>query len=231
MDGWVSFHRKIKEWEWYTDPNTFRLFFHLVLEANHAKGKWRGIEIDRGQHLTSTNKLSEALNLSPKQIRLALKKLENTGEMAIKTTNKYTLVTVANYDLYQDNDKQRANKQEHEGQSKDKQRATNNNDNNKKNVKEVVAYLNEVLNSNYRAATKKTADSIIARVNEGYGLEDFKTVIDKKYKEWVNTEQEKYLRPETLFGTKFEGYLNQRVKETQSKPMNKVQPITRRDDY
>lgn len=75
--------------------------------------------------------------------------------------------------------------------------------------KEIISYLNMILDSNYKYTTKKTQDCINARLNEGFTVDDFKTVIDKKAKEWLGTDMEKYLRPETLFGNKFEGYLNQ----------------------
>ena len=81
-------------------------------------------------------------------------------------------------------------------------------------VDEVVNYLNERVGSNYKSNTPKTRDKIKARINEGFVLEDFKKVIDIKFIEWKGTEFEKYLRPETLFGTKFESYLNQKVKKT-----------------
>lgn len=81
-------------------------------------------------------------------------------------------------------------------------------------IKQVVDYLNERVGSNYKSNTPKTRDKIKARINEGFTLEDFKKVIDIKFIEWKNTEFEKYLRPETLFGTKFESYLNQKVKKT-----------------
>lgn len=72
----------------------------------------------------------------------------------------------------------------------------------------IVSYLNEKAGTNFKATTGKTKSAINARLNEGFKLEDFKTVIDKKCAEWIGTEMQKYLRPETLFGTKFEGYLN-----------------------
>lgn len=76
--------------------------------------------------------------------------------------------------------------------------------------KEIIEYLNNRTGSNYRHTTNKTRDLIKARFNEGFNIDDFKTVIDKKCIEWINDEEmSKYLRPETLFGTKFEGYLNQ----------------------
>lgn len=62
---------------------------------------------------------------------------------------------------------------------------------------------------NYRSDISKTRKLIQSRWKEGFKLDDFKNVIDKKTTEWFNTDMKKYLRPETLFGTKFEGYLNQ----------------------
>lgn len=75
----------------------------------------------------------------------------------------------------------------------------------------VINYLNNKTNSNYKYTTKKNQTLIHARTEEGFGIDDFKKVIDKKAEEWMGTEMEKYLRPETLFGTKFEGYLNQTI--------------------
>lgn len=76
-------------------------------------------------------------------------------------------------------------------------------------VEEVVDYLNEKAGTKYRPGTKATQQHIKARMKEGFTLEDFKTVINRKVQEWRGTEYEKYLRPETLFGAKFESYLNQ----------------------
>lgn len=74
---------------------------------------------------------------------------------------------------------------------------------------DIVDYLNEKAGTQYRHTSKKTRDLIKARHNEGFSLVDFKTVIDKKTASWLNSDMAKYLRPETLFGTKFEGYLNE----------------------
>ena len=76
-------------------------------------------------------------------------------------------------------------------------------------IKAIVDYLNEVSGKNFRAGTPKTKALIKARLNEGFSVNDFKAVIDKKYKQWRGGDMEKYIRPETLFGTKFEGYLNE----------------------
>lgn len=92
----------------------------------------------------------------------------------------------------------------------------NNIDNNNllNNIKDIIDYLNAKLGTKYSYKTKKTQDCIKARFNEMDNLtvDDFYTVIDKQYEKWKGTEWEQYLRPETLFGNKFEGYLNSKAK-------------------
>lgn len=79
--------------------------------------------------------------------------------------------------------------------------------------KEIVSYLNEKAGTNYQHSGKKTRSLITARWNEGFKTDDFKKVVAIKTKEWLNDkDMSKFLRPETLFGTKFEGYLNQKEK-------------------
>ena len=84
--------------------------------------------------------------------------------------------------------------------------------------KSIISYLNEKAGTNYKPTTAKTKTAIKARLAEGFKVDDFKTVIDKKCAEWIGDEKmEKYLRPETLFGTKFEGYLNAKVSRQQAR--------------
>lgn len=77
-------------------------------------------------------------------------------------------------------------------------------------IKGIIDYLNIKSNAHYKYSTEKTKTLIKARINDGFTLEDFKVVIDNKCEEWIGTEFEKFLRPETLFSNKFEGYLNQK---------------------
>ena len=85
-----------------------------------------------------------------------------------------------------------------------------------KDIKNIVEHLNLRTSKKFKPSSKKTKRLIKARLSEGFTFDDFITVIDKKAKEWLGTDWDKYLRPETLFGTKFEGYLNQ--SESQSTP-------------
>jgi len=77
--------------------------------------------------------------------------------------------------------------------------------------REIIFYLNEKTGSKYKVSSEKTKGLIKTRWNEKFTLDDFKSVIDKKCASWTGTEQEKFLRPETLFGNKFEGYVNEKV--------------------
>ena len=87
--------------------------------------------------------------------------------------------------------------------------------NNKENIKrkndiqDIINYLNELCGTKYRTTSQNTIRHINARYNEGFTYEDFINVIINKTNEWLGTDMEKYLTPDTLFGTKFEKYLNQ----------------------
>lgn len=86
-------------------------------------------------------------------------------------------------------------------------------------IQQIVDYLNAKCNTNYRTTTEKTRKFIIARLKEKFTVDDFKIVIDKKSAEWLsNAEMVKFLRPETLFGTKFENYLNQQAAQPKLAP-------------
>ena len=127
--GWIKIHRQLLDWEWYNDVNTTRLFLHLLLIANHKDNKWRGIDIKRGQRLTSISALADETNLSIKNIRTSIKRLKATNEVASHSTAQHTVFTMVNYDLYQAEASEVANK----GQAKGKQVATNKNDKNDNN--------------------------------------------------------------------------------------------------
>lgn len=88
-------------------------------------------------------------------------------------------------------------------------------------IHEIVDYLNEKLNCRMRYDTKLTVKCITARLNEGFTVDDFKTVIDNKYNDWYGTEYARFLsKPDTLFGSKFESYLNEQY-ISKPKPIKK----------
>lgn len=93
-----------------------------------------------------------------------------------------------------------------------------------KDTENIISFLNSTTGSKYKALTGKTRRLIAARIAEGFTVDDFQTVITKKAKEWQGTDMAQYLRPETLFGTKFEGYLNQpEVKNNRRSPISRAE--------
>lgn len=87
-------------------------------------------------------------------------------------------------------------------------------DKNSELIQHIIDYLNQQTNRAYTNKAKDAVRAINARISEGHRLEDFKKVIDIKTKQWMGTEFENYLRPITLFGTKFNSYINERPTET-----------------
>lgn len=137
MNSFVLLNRKILQWEWYDDANVFRLFVHLIIKANHKDKKWRGHLVKRGQLITSIGNLSKEIGISYKAARVALDKLKSTGEIEVKGANKFSLVTIVEYDTYQGYEIYEGNQGANKGQSKGNQRANKgqqlNNDNNENN--------------------------------------------------------------------------------------------------
>lgn len=165
LNGWISLHRQMIEWEWYTDANTCRVFLHCLLKANHTEKTWRGIAIKRGQFLSSYDSIASELKLTRQKVRTSIGKLKVTNEITIVSNPQSTMFTVVQYDKYQTatgeatNDQPTINQRITNKQPTDNQRVTTtNNDNNvnndnkvnkvtkrfvKPDLKSVSAYMSE----------------------------------------------------------------------------------------
>ena len=104
--GFVIEPRTIVTHEWYTDPLTMHLLRHCRQKANYEAKTWRGITIERGQFVTSLKKLSTETGMSVMQVRTALEKLERTGYVTSKATNKYRVISCIFYDSEQNGNRQ-----------------------------------------------------------------------------------------------------------------------------
>jgi len=99
--NWIKIHRRLKTWEWYKDSNMVHLFIHLLISANFKPSSWRGQVIERGQVVTGRKQLSSQTGISEQKIRTCLNRLKSTNELTIKTTNRFSVITLINYDKYQ----------------------------------------------------------------------------------------------------------------------------------
>lgn len=192
--GFIQLHRKLLEWEWYTDTNTKALFIHILLKANHADKQWRGVNIKRGSFITSVSKLSLETGLSIKNVRTALKHLEETNEVARSTSSINTTITVLNYDNYQTGGKVGASELANKGQGRGKVGATTNNYNNENNdnklSKEDFSLIFRTYKPNYRVLPDmdtleyKRCDKVVKELGS---VEEVIKVI-KEYFQYLATE-------------------------------------------
>ena len=143
-EGFIIFKRNITENEWYSDPLTMHLYMHCMVKANYKAKRRQGIEIKRGQFVTSLASLSVETGLTVKQVRSAIKKLGDTGYISVESNSRYSLITVLGYDEEQDGGKAEASEKPaceavsgqtegksgaNKGQTEGKQRATTNKEN------------------------------------------------------------------------------------------------------
>lgn len=101
MSDYIKLHRKFLEWEWYRNEHTKNLFIHCLLKANWKESKFEGNVIQRGSFVSSIDILANETGLTSDEVRTAIKHLIFTGEITKQSTNKYTVFSVVNYDLYQ----------------------------------------------------------------------------------------------------------------------------------
>lgn len=112
--GWIKLYRKFLEWEWFTDSKMVQLFVYLLLSASIEQRKWKGIVLERGQLVTTYPELSKKTKQSTQNLRTALQRLEESQIISRQVTNKYTLITICNFDSYQakeEADQQAGNRQ------------------------------------------------------------------------------------------------------------------------
>lgn len=100
-NGFIKLHRALMGWEWYKDQYVKGLFIHLLLIANYKDGNFKGKVIKRGQVVTSISNIARDVGMSEMTVQKNLKKLKKSHEIQTKATNKYTIITVVNYEQYQ----------------------------------------------------------------------------------------------------------------------------------
>ena len=187
-DGYVKISRRVFGSKTFSSLNAIQklVTFYLILMANHQDNQWwdnhekKFIDIKRGSFITSVEQIRKKIDdrlVTPKKIRLILSTLEKMEFLAIKTTNKYTLITILKYDFYQNGSnyegKQKGKLRASKGQAKGKQRATNNNGNNVENGNNVKKEYMDVVfltDNEYKKLVKEFGESLTKEKIEGLSL-------------------------------------------------------------
>lgn len=216
FNGWVKVHRKMLDHWVSQEPELFAFWMRLLIEANHSDKKrmFNGalVEIKRGQTLFGLDAFEAKSGISKKRLRRYLDMLETEGMIGRQKTNKYSLISICNYEQYQLEGRQEAGKGQSDGKPRASQGQHLENVKNGENVEEVdivISYLNDAAGKKFRGA--KTDRSNIAQRIEDYGMDAVKSVIDKKCAKWRDDPKMRdYLRPSTLFRpSNFDAYLNE----------------------
>lgn len=183
--SFIVIDRKMLKWEWYQDSNTKDLFLHLLLTANWESKKWQGIDIERGSLITSIKHLSEQTGLTIRQVRTSLDKLVLTNEIAKSSTSKYTVITINNYNKYQDYNKQNDKQMANQRQTNDNQTTTTKQYNNitNKQLYSCCCYAEEFFGRTLNSPEIKLISDWLEQYNEGLIKEAIRlTVVSgKKY--------------------------------------------------
>ncbi len=123
MSGFIKIYRTITEWEWADDPNVMVLWVHLLTRANYKPNKYRGHTIPAGGLVYGHGAFAKHTGLTIKQIRTAMKKLENSKNVAVNRAGFFSVVTISDWCLYQSVKEERAGNRAVKGQSRGSQGA------------------------------------------------------------------------------------------------------------
>lgn len=157
--GYIRLYRSFLTWEWYSDSATKDVFLHLILTANWEPKKWKGITVERGQRVYSSQKLAEELHMSRQATRTAINHLISTGEVTNLSTPQYSIITIKNYDLYQQPTNDLTNDQPATNQPLTNDQPQLKKDKESKNDKKAIK-------STYRAFIPPTLADVIAYCKE-----------------------------------------------------------------
>ena len=103
MEPFVKIFKRITKWGWYGDTNTFRVFMHILLNANYKPTEYKGMTIGAGECVFGRKKWAKELGLSEQNIRTALSHLQSTNEITITSTNRFSVIHIEKWEFWQGN--------------------------------------------------------------------------------------------------------------------------------
>lgn len=135
-EGFILIHRRLLDWQWYSNKNDRIVWLHCLLSANWKDGYFEGKKIERGSFVTSYDKLAKEIGISVQQLRTSLNHLKSTNEITHETNNQFSIITINKYNDYQL--EQQTNQQTINKRLTNEQQTINNNRiNNNKSIKEI----------------------------------------------------------------------------------------------
>lgn len=183
-NGWIKFHRKLLEWEWWEDHNAFRVFTYLLLVCNFKVTRWRGVELKPGETVKKIETIEQETGLSTQQVRTAICNLKSTGELTQRKHGKYRILKLKNYTKYQAANSETTVKQQRNNNeiTTDKERKEIKKEKNKSTNVDICVKILKAFNSltgkKYRM-TKDKRKQIKARL-ESFSEEDIKQAIQNR---------------------------------------------------
>lgn len=144
--GYMDF-QQLLEWEWFDNSQMVHIWIYFLLKANDNDYQWHGIDIHRGSFVTSYDSICKATGLSMQNVRTCINRLKSTNEITVKSTNKFTIITICKYDSYTDY-KTQSNKQNNK--QTNKQLTTDNNNN--------ILFFNNIDNNEDKKENNKGID-------------------------------------------------------------------------
>lgn len=103
MERWVKIYDKLLDWEWWDNPLMVKAWLYILLSANPKQKAWKGIVIERGQFVTSQSKMADIISCNRKTVRKILSRLVHSGQIIVSVDKSKTIISVCNYDNYQEN--------------------------------------------------------------------------------------------------------------------------------
>lgn len=234
--GFLPLFRKIKENPVWEDNELLAIWVRLLFRANYMDKRWfdgnKFITIKRGSFSTSQPHLAEYLKLPKTTMLRRLAMFENEGMLDIKVDNKYTIITICNYDKYYDAYKnggqecglQVDSKWTDGGHNRSKEIKEIKENRYTQEVAEIIGDLNTKLGTNFTTTRIETIKNISARLKEGFTVEQFKKVHTVKIRDWKNDPMmSKHLNPSTLYRpSNFEKYVNQQDSDSVRDPLKET---------
>lgn len=207
-EGWIKLHRKFLKWEWFEDPKMIKMFLYILLNANHEDKRWKGRLILRGQIVTGRLQLAKTLNLSEQEIRTCITRLKSTNEITSESCPQYTVITIVNYDQYQQIN-QRSNQQATNKQPTSNQRATTTKEVKNIRIKEKQ-YTKDFIgfwDGTNKKGVKQSAFNAFKNRLKTHSLDDIQKAYCQMKRDKEETEFRYWPDVSAFLNTKFESYL------------------------